>query len=147
MRAWRAAPFPRRRWAWPTCATSTVLCPALPLLWRAAPQRSSWRASSKRLGLEPRVIDAHEVRRKAHRPEQKSDTCDAQELCEGLRHRFYRSVVNVPSAEIEELCTMLPRRRHFIRIQTAEVNAVKRLLRGAGCGAGRRGTLRIDAYW
>ena len=65
------------------------------------------------------MIDAHEVRRKAHRSEQKSDTCDAPELCEGLRHRFYRSVVNVPSAEIEELCTMLPRRRHFIRIQTA----------------------------
>jgi transposase len=33
-----------------------------------------------RLELKPVVIDAHEVRRKAHRPEQKSDTRDALEL-------------------------------------------------------------------
>jgi len=41
-----------------------------------------------RLELKPVVIDAHEVRRKAHRPEQKSDTRDALELCEGLRRGF-----------------------------------------------------------
>jgi hypothetical protein len=28
------------------------------------------------------VIDAHEVRRNAHRPEQRSDTRDALKLCE-----------------------------------------------------------------
>jgi transposase len=38
-----------------------------------------------RLELKPVVIDAHEVRRKAQSPEQKSDTRDALELCEGLR--------------------------------------------------------------
>src|SRR5713226_7286683 len=68
---------------------------------------------------------------KAHRPEQKSDTYDALELCEGLRRGFYRSMVHVPSPAIGDLRTMLSRRRHFIRIQTAEVNAVKRLLRGS----------------
>jgi hypothetical protein len=35
--------------------------------------------------LQPIVIDAHEVRAKAHRPTQKSDRRDAFELCEGIR--------------------------------------------------------------
>ena len=100
-----------------------------------------------RLELKPVVIDAHEVRRKAHRPEQKSDTRDALELCEGLRRGFYRSVVHVPSPAISNLRTTLSRRRHFIRIQTAEVNAVKRLMRGAGRSSGHRGSLRTDAHW
>src|SRR5262249_45567432 len=38
-----------------------------------------------RVGPRPVVIDAHEVRLKAHRPRQKSDRRDAFELCEGLR--------------------------------------------------------------
>ena len=46
--------------------------------WTVALRRCSSRARLKRLELEPRVIDAHEVRRKAHRPEQKSDSRDAQ---------------------------------------------------------------------
>lgn len=100
-----------------------------------------------RLELKPVVIDAHEVRRKAHRPEQKSDTRDALELCEGLRRGFYRSVVHVPSPAISNLRTTLSRRRHFIRIQTAEVNAVKRLMRGAGRSSGHRGSLRTDGHW
>ena len=100
-----------------------------------------------RLELKPVVIDAHEVRRKAQRPEQKSDTRDALELCEGLRRGFYRSIVHVPSPAISDLRTTLSRRRHFIRIQTAEVNAVKRLLRGVGRNSGRRGSLRTDAHW
>ena len=100
-----------------------------------------------RLELKPVVIDAHEVRRKAQRPEQKSDTRDALELCEGLRRGFYRSLVHVPSPAISDLRTTLSRRRHFIRIQTAEVNAVKRLLRGVGRNSGRRGSLRTDAHW
>jgi transposase len=37
------------------------------------------------LGLAPVVVDAHEVRLKAHRPNQKSDRRDAFERCEGLR--------------------------------------------------------------
>jgi transposase len=100
-----------------------------------------------RLAFKPMVVDAHEVRRKAHRPLQKSDGRDALELCEGLRRGYYRSVVHVPSPAISELRTSLSRRRHFIRVQVAESNAVKRLLRGAGRDAGRRGSLRTDAHW
>jgi transposase len=37
--------------------------------------------------------------------------------------------------------------RHFIRIQTAEVNAAKRLLRGAGWPGGTRMTLRSAGSW
>jgi transposase len=100
-----------------------------------------------RLEFEPRVIDAHEVRRKALRPQQKSDTRDALELCEGLSRGFYRSVVHIPSPAISTLRTTLSRRRHFVRLQVAEVNAVKRLLRGVGREGGRRGSLRTDAHW
>ena len=37
------------------------------------------------LGLEPIVVDAHEVRLKAHRPKQKSDHRDAHAICTGIR--------------------------------------------------------------
>ena len=37
------------------------------------------------LGCAPIVVDAREVRLKAHRPTQKSDRRDAFELCDGLR--------------------------------------------------------------
>lgn len=84
------------------------------------------------LGLDPIVVDAHEVRTKALRPNQKSDRRDALELCEGLRRGTYRSVVHVPPEPIERLRETLGRRRHFVRIKTMEVNAVKRLLRTAG---------------
>src|SRR5262249_55520642 len=100
-----------------------------------------------RLDLAPVVIDAHEVRRKAHRPLQKSDRRDALALCEGLSRGFYQSVVHVPSLEIGALRTILSRRRHFIRIQVAEVNAVKRLLRGAGRDGACRARMRTDAHW
>src|SRR6266567_380934 len=39
----------------------------------------------RELGLSPVVIDAREVRVKAQRPSQKSDSRDAVELCEGVR--------------------------------------------------------------
>jgi transposase len=94
------------------------------------------------LGLKPIVIDAHEVRIKARRPRQKSDRRDAFELCDGLRRDLYRSIVHIPSPAISTLRTTLSRRRHFIRIQTAEINATKRLLRGAGWLVGTRGSLR-----
>src|SRR6266852_99809 len=132
-----------------TAAMSSALC-AL----RSVPFGKYWRGRPLVFSLVPRchelkpvVIDAHEVRRKAQRPEQKSDTRDALELCEGLRRGFYRSIVHVPSPAISDLRTTLSRRRHFIRIQTAEVNAVKRLLRGVGRNSGRRGSLRTDAHW
>jgi transposase len=85
-----------------------------------------------KLGLAPVVVDAHEVRAKALRPNQKSDRRDALELCEGLRRGTYRSVVHVPPEPIERLRETLGRRRHFVRIKTMQVNAVKRLLRTAG---------------
>ena len=99
------------------------------------------------LGLKPIVIDAHEVRIKARRPSQKSDRRDAFELCDGLRRDQYRSIVHIPSPAISTLRTALSRRRHFIRIQTAEINATKRLLRGAGWLVGTRGSLRSASRW
>jgi transposase len=99
------------------------------------------------LHLVPVVVDAHEVRRKASRPAQKSDRRDALELCDGVRRGFYRAVVHIPSPEISTLRTTVSRRRHFIRIQTAEVNAAKRLLRGAGWPSGTRTSLRSGRSW
>lgn len=99
------------------------------------------------LQLMPVVIDAHEVRLKAHRPTQKSDRRDAFELCDGIRRGVYRAIVHVPTPAISRLRTTLSRRRHFIRIQTAEVNATKRLLRGAGWRAGTQASLRSAGSW
>ena len=84
------------------------------------------------VGLDPQVIDAHEVRAKAVRPNQKSDRRDARELCEGLRRDSYHTRVHVPPQAIEQLRELLSRRRHFVSLQTGEVNAAKRLLRTAG---------------
>ena len=74
-----------------------------------------------RVGLRPVVIDAHEVRVKAHRPRQKSDRRDAFELCEGLRRGQYRAVVHVPPAPIGALRETLSRRRHFVAVRVAEI--------------------------
>jgi len=85
-----------------------------------------------RLGLDPLVVDAHEVRSKALRPNQKSDRRDALELCEGLRRGSYRSVVHVPPEPIARLRETLRRRRHCVGVKTMQVNAAKHLLRAAG---------------
>jgi transposase len=85
------------------------------------------------MGFEPRVIDAHEVRQKALRPNQKSDRRDALELCEGLRRDLYRTRVHVPPEAIEQLRETLRRRRHFVRLKVMQVNAVKHLFRAALC--------------
>src|SRR5262249_15832496 len=77
------------------------------------------------LGLTPVVVDAHEVRLKAQRPRQKSDRRDAQELCEGLRRGVYRSIIHIPPVAISVLRETLSRRRHVVRVQTAEINAAK----------------------
>jgi transposase len=98
------------------------------------------------LELVPVVIDAHEVRLKAHRPTQKSDRRDARELCDGLRRDIYRVVVHVPPLAVAALRETLSRRRHFVRVQTAEINAAKRLLRAAGRGRLSR-SLRTTAGW
>jgi transposase len=98
------------------------------------------------LGLDPVVISAQEVRAKATRPNQKSDRRDAIELCEGLRRDIYRSIVHVPSESIERLRATLGRRRHFVRIRTTQVNAVKRLLRAAGLPMSSQ-RLQVESSW
>lgn len=100
-----------------------------------------------RMELEPQVIDAREVRLKAHRPTQKSDRRDAGEICEGVRRGLYRSIVHVPPRDISALRDTLSRRRHFVRLQTTEVNAVKRLVRAAGLGSVARRSLRTASAW
>jgi transposase len=100
-----------------------------------------------RMELTPQVIDAHEVRLKAHRPQQKSDRRDAREICEGVRRGLYRSIVHVPSEAISALRETLGRRRHFVRTRTAEVNATKRLLRASGLHPLARMSLRTEKAW
>ena len=87
-----------------------------------------------RLGLAPIVVDAHEVRLKAHRPNQKSDRRDAFELCEGLRRGIYRSIVHVPRREVGRLRDYALAPAPLRAPAGAQVNAVKALLRGAGLG-------------
>jgi transposase len=99
-----------------------------------------------KLELWPVVVDAHEVRLKAHRPTQKSDRRDAAELCEGIRRGIYRAIVHVPDAAVLRLRATLARRRHFVRLQTAQVTAVKALLRAAGLGALSR-SLGTEIGW
>jgi transposase len=84
------------------------------------------------LELSPRVIDAAEVRARITRPLQKSDRRDAFELCDGLRRGIYRSEVWVPPPTVRRVRQLLSRRRHFVNLKTAQVNAVKRLLRETG---------------
>ncbi len=86
----------------------------------------------EQLELEPVVVDAREVRVKAYRPRQKSDRRDAFEICDGLRRNQYRSIVYIPPASIQILRQTLSQRRHFVRVQTAEVNGVKHQLRASG---------------
>jgi transposase len=71
------------------------------------------------LGVDPVVVDAHEVRLKAHRATQKSDRRDVLELCEGIRCNTYRTIVPEPPLEIGQLREALSRRRHFVRLQTS----------------------------
>ena len=98
------------------------------------------------LALEPVVVDAHEVRLKAHRPRQKCDRRDAAEVCQGVRRGIYRSIVHVPPARITALRETIAQRRHFVRVKTAQVNAVKRHLRAAGLGHLSR-SLKTDRNW
>jgi len=99
-----------------------------------------------RQGFEPVVVDAHEVRLKASRPNQKSDRRDAVELCEGVRRGIYRAVIHVPDATTQRLRETLSRRRHFVRLMTREVNAVKYMLRAEGLADLAR-KLKTDAAW
>jgi transposase len=98
------------------------------------------------LDLHPVVIDAHEVRLKAHRPRQKSDRRDALEICEGLRRDIYRAIIHVPPDRIVQLRQTLALRRHFVRVQSAEVNAAKHILHSAGVGKLCR-PMQQEASW
>lgn len=84
------------------------------------------------LGLIPVVVDAHEVRRRARRPTQKSDRGDAFELCDGGRRGLYAAVVYIPPPAIHALRSTLARRRHFVRAATREILAAKHLFRARG---------------
>ena len=85
--------------------------------------------------MQPFVINAKEVRQKARRLGQKTDRRDAFEICDGLRREIYISIVWVPGEGIERLRKILSRRRHFVRIATRQITAVKFLLRSCGCAA------------
>jgi len=85
-----------------------------------------------RLGLEPTVINAAEVRAKARRPNQKSDDRDAFEICDGLRRGLWVSIVHIPPEENQILREVLSQRRYFVRSMTREMSSVKSLLRAAG---------------
>jgi transposase len=100
-----------------------------------------------RMEMDPVVIDAHEVRLKARRPGQKCDRRDALELCEGVRRGMYTTIVHVPPEPIIALRETLGRWRHFVRLQTAEINAVKRLLRASGLHDTARRYLGTEAAW
>jgi len=100
----------------------------------------------RQLGLDPVVIDAHEVRLKAYRPRQKSDRRDAFEICEGLRRDLYRTIVHMPPKQIQRLREMLSLRRHFVRVQSSETIAAKHVLRAAGLGRLSR-QLQTESGW
>lgn len=85
--------------------------------------------------VHPVVVDAREVRLKAHRPNQKSDSRDAREICHGLRTGMYRSIVHVPDRPVSMLRDVLKRRRHFVRLAASQITAAKSLMRAAGLGA------------
>lgn len=89
------------------------------------------------LGMEPLVIDAHEVRKKARRIGQKTDRRDAFEICEGIRKQMYDSIVYIPDEETQKLKDILKKRRHFVNICVREKNSAKALLRGTGISTSR----------
>ena len=100
-------------------------------------------------GMEPVVIDAREVRALAKRIGQKSDKRDAREICDGLRRDIYTSIVWTPPAEVQRLREILSRRRHFVQLRTAEVNAAKFLLRARGLRIAKtkRFVLKSERAW
>jgi transposase len=110
--------------------------------------QSHWVASVlSAAGMVPVVVDAREVRAKARRLGQKSDRRDAWEICDGLRRDIYTAIVWVPPAPVQRLRDVLSRRRHFVRLKTAEVNAAKYLLRSRGLAQGKRFALPSPTSW
>jgi transposase len=137
------------------CTTAEGLCELLQRL--GAPQgtvigletggQAMWVARLlSGLGMEPVVIDAREVRQKARRVGQKSDSRDAFEICDGLRRGIYTSIVHVPDAQVLRLRRILSRRRHFVKVCTGQINAAKFLLRSVGLGHEAK-TLTTQQAW
>ena len=83
-------------------------------------------------GMEPVVVNAAEVRKKARRARQKTDKRDAFEICDGIRRGQYVSEVYVPDDGIQRLRGLLSRRRHFKNVCTMESNAAKYIFRTNG---------------
>lgn len=98
------------------------------------------------LGMQPVVIDAREVRRKARRIGQKCDRRDAFEICDGLRRGIYTSIVYVPAPQVERLRRIVSRRRHFVKVCTSQVNAAKFLLRSLGLGQEAKSLGTLEAW-
>src|SRR5262249_51551601 len=57
-----------------------------------------------------------------------------------------RAIVHAPPRPVARFRETLARRRHFVRLEIAQVNAVKRLLRGAGLGRLSR-SLGTEVGW
>ena len=100
----------------------------------------------KSIEMDPVVIDAGEVRRKARKVRQKSDKRDAFDICDGLRRDIYDSIVYVPSPEVQLLRMILSRRNHFVKIRTRQINAAKYLLRMKGLSHKVK-QLRKEQHW
>jgi transposase len=99
------------------------------------------------VGMTPIAINAHEVRAKARRPNQKSDHRDAFEICDGLRRGIYTSIVYVPTPEVQKLRRILSRRRFFVKEGTRQLNGARFLLRRLGMGDRKRPGLAKDGDW
>jgi transposase len=85
-----------------------------------------------RLGMDPVVIDAGEVRAKQGRKKRKNDFRDAEDICDGLVCNQWKQIVWMPPEEIEQLRYLLLRRDHFVRLCTREISSAKGLLRSRG---------------
>lgn len=93
--------------------------------------------NSRALKPQAAAIDAYEVRRNAHRPEQKGDTRDALEFVRRSAPRPLSLVVHVPSPAIGDL-----RARHHSLPRRHTATARSRHKQRAP-----RGSLRTDAHW
>lgn len=98
------------------------------------------------LGYEPVVVNAEEVRRKARRVGQKTDSRDAFDICEGLRRGMYDSIVYIPEPGVARIRAILSRRRHYIKLRTMEINAAKFILRTSGYQALVK-SLKTEKAW
>ncbi len=97
------------------------------------------------LGFQPYVINAGEVRAKSRRPNQKSDSRDAFDICDGLRRDLYVSRIYVPSKKVRRLRKLIQQRRFYVRGMTANVSSTKSIFRGEGIRA--NDTLGTAVAW